>query len=612
MKEIVKKYGWLCLLTIVMSAALAFCVLIQPYVTFASDALSFLVFSDSGEAEAIKCWDGEGDRCYVFLPSYADLSRTEIRLERSGQYRLDGEELSSGLNCGRFELDTDYELTGLGFSSKTLQFVRSANVATMYIHTSSGSMDLIHKDKDRREDAAICLYAAEGTIDYEGDCADQIRGHGNTTWEEDKKSYNLYIQQKSSLLNMRAGFNWILLANAKDDTNLRNKMVLDLARQVGGYEGFAPGCEFVDLYLNGEYAGLYLLCEKIEVAEDRLKLGANSYLFAFEYVGRAKESISFLLNPGAAVEIKYPTACTEQEKEVLKSRLLDYQASLLAADGKSPDTGKSWLAYIDLDSWARKYLIEEIFENYDAGAWSHYYYWNHDDGKLYAGPCWDYDNTLGLQLHKNPRIFLAQRDHTSSRTYIPWFHELWKKAEFRDCTMEIYKSDILPWLTVLDKTIDEESRTIESASKCNALRWNQASADASVKKIKEFLNERIDFLNSAWVEGVQYRTITFKISGGYCYYCVVDGTICEDLPTPEDLDIEGDAIWVREDTREPFDVHSLITEDLALKAKTMHSDRLSAKSLLAVSMAASFLLFLLLLFFIDYRRNRQKGRYGHG
>ena len=67
---------------------------------------------------------------------------------------------------------------------------------------------------------------------------------------------------------------WILLANATDETNLHNKLVLDLAEQVG--LGWVPEHIYTDVYLNGTYNGLYLLIEKPEVGSSRLNLDSNN------------------------------------------------------------------------------------------------------------------------------------------------------------------------------------------------------------------------------------------------------------------------------------------------------------------------------------------------
>ena len=224
-----KKQGWLVLLTIGMALILIFCLYIQQRSVPDENpvsSLSFRVFSDetSGEPQEIQCWNQDDERCYVFLPSYADLNRTEVQLKESNNYRLGGIQLTQGLNCGSFSLDTDYELTGEGFTPKILQFVQSANVATMYINTFSGSMERAYADKSYKERAEAAVYTANRQVDYQG-TNDYIRGRGNSSWYYDKKPYNLYLYQSASLLEMDEATEWVLIANASDNTNLRNKLI---------------------------------------------------------------------------------------------------------------------------------------------------------------------------------------------------------------------------------------------------------------------------------------------------------------------------------------------------------------------------------------------------
>ena len=124
-------------------------------------------------------------------------------------------------------------------------------------------------DQNHKERAAITLYTADGQVDYQGTETDMIRGRGNSSWNYEKKPYNLYLYQPASLLEMDEASEWALIANANDDTNLRNQLVYDFADQISPHPGWSPENEYVDLFLNGEYAGLYLLCEKVQNAAYR-------------------------------------------------------------------------------------------------------------------------------------------------------------------------------------------------------------------------------------------------------------------------------------------------------------------------------------------------------
>lgn len=69
---------------------------------------------------------------------------------------------------------------------------------------------------------------------------------------------------------MGAGENWLLISNAFDETMLRNLITFDMARQLK--VPYTPEAKHVNLYINGEYRGLYLLSEKVEIGENRVAL----------------------------------------------------------------------------------------------------------------------------------------------------------------------------------------------------------------------------------------------------------------------------------------------------------------------------------------------------
>ena len=143
-------------------------------------------------------------------------------------------------------------------------------MATVYIDTESGNMDYIHENKENKESGKISIYTSVEGIDYSGDLT-SIKGRGNNTWDEfEKKPYNIELQNESNLLGMGKASQWVLLANADDHSNLRNKLVYDFSDEIG--LEFSPDSRWVDLYLNGEYAGLYLLSERNEVHENRVNI----------------------------------------------------------------------------------------------------------------------------------------------------------------------------------------------------------------------------------------------------------------------------------------------------------------------------------------------------
>ena len=563
-----KKYIPCAIMTLLLILTAAICVFaetrMKPTESYGQTGIAFRIPAGDKE-EIISWWSNDDGQAFVFLPSYAELKDLRVILRKGIRAMIGDMELSDGMDCGCFEPDTEYEMTVQNQSPMVVRFVRSGNLPTMFIHTVSGTEETIHTQRNVWEYAQLCLMDAEGKTDYRGEL-DEISGRGSGTWFFEKKSYNLKLNGSADLLGMGAGKKWALLANVIDESHLRNKLIYDFAREIGSYSGFAPNCEHVDVYLNGTYVGLYLLTEKAEIAENRVEADPEVILFEVDALGRSERMLlPFVLDWGTAVGIKSPESCTEQERDLLMNDIFAFQDTLL-----DESKGEEALQFIDLESWTRRYLIDEIFENYDGGCHSQYFFRDQRDGKdnrIIAGPCWDYDNCADgwFMAKQNPRCFLMQRMWKNEGEHTPWYGTLMKKETFRDRVLELYRNELSAKVRhLMEVQLPEEAAFLQEALKMNAIRWSLADPAEAIQHFHDFMEERIDFLDSAWIDGVEYRTVTAKSIWDYRYYCTQPGTICEDIPMPEELGVEEGSVWIREDTGELFDPKSVITEDFTI------------------------------------------------
>lgn len=557
-------------MTLLLILAVAICISEETRLELATQNrqadLAFLVPAGDRE-EKLSWWSEDAEHAFVFLPPYVEMKDVSVSLKKGMDASIGDVILSDGMDCGIFHLDTDYQMSIQDRNPVSIRFVRSENLPSMFINTISGTEDTIHTQRNVWEYTKLCLVDAEGKTDYQGEL-DEISGRGSGSWYYEKKSYNLKLNQSADLLGMGAGKRWILLANALDESHMRNKLIYDFAREIESYAGFAPDCEYVDLYLNGTYVGLYLLTEKIEIAENRVEADPNAILFEVDAISRFdRMNLPFILDWGIAAGIKSPKSSTEQDRDKLMNRLFLFQDTLQAESG-----GKAALQYIDLESWTRRYLIDEIFENFDGGCHSQFFYWDPREGKdnrIYAGPCWDFDNCADSwnEAKQNPRCFPMLRIWKNDSEHTPWYGTLMEQSAFRNRVTELYRTELSAKLhRLLQVDIEEETALIQTALNLNALRWNLADPTEAIRHFHDFMEERIAFLDSAWIDGIEYRTVTAKSIGDYRFYCTTPGEVCEDIPTPEELGMERGTIWIREDNGETFDRKMPIWEDLTIIA----------------------------------------------
>lgn len=599
-KALPKNIHWI-ICTIVLAIILLF-----TWPTAKTVLPRFCVSNNAG-TEEISIYEAEDGNCYVFLPSYAELEQVRVVIPSGQQVALGGVKLSNGMACGEFTPETAYPLEINGRREAMLWFYKSDNVATMYIDTASGSMEHIHQDKSYEENASIVLYTADGEINY---CDELITigGRGNTTWTRPKKPYTITLRQSSQLLNMGTSGEWALITNGYDTTSLRNKIVYGFADSVAPQSAWSPDCSYVEVYLNGEYAGLYLLCQKIDIGPDHLNLDADDYFIELMWAKRALQlPTAFDIYGDRSIDIVGPENCSASQLAELQNHINLFQEALLADDGISHTNGLSWSDYIDMDSWARKYLIEEVFSNFDSGQASQYFWLDASEGKIYAGPCWDYDLTFGTYwgtAWSTPYCMLALRDWGEE---VSWYKALCQKDEFMKLVVEIYATEFRPLLqNYADEGIDNIATDVECAVLSDRLRWpsmySEEDWNTSVEAMVEYLHARMTFLDALWLDNADFCTITFQTEETY-NVCVPAGTVGTCLPQPEAFGASG--VWYLSDTKVPLDMTLPITTDITVVPLISEKSLTTRESITYASMAV--LGFLLLCFaYIDFRQRSKE------
>lgn len=571
--------------------------------------------------EDISIYEGE-DCYYFFLPSYTDTKHIRFNVHPD-QYEISYQ----GMDCTPEEEMTNLEWNksdALTLTNKEtgesethpVTFLKSENINTMYIRTSSGTLDYIHEDKENQETGSMVLYTQEGTVEYDGGLA-YISGRGNQTWGLEKRPYQIKLEKKTDLLHMGAAKKWILLANTLDPTFIRNKIVYDMAEKVG--LSYSPQSDFLDLYINGQYVGNYQIAEKIEIDKERVdiydleeeteNLNQNidfehlqvhesedqnqkwidmetnpeditgGYLLERDYWEKyGPERSGFKTNRREHFVIKSPVNASRAEVEYIREVVQQLEDAIYAEDGTNPATGIYYTDYLDLESWAKKYIIEEFSKNEGGGTTSSWFY-KPDDSEsnlIYAGPVWDYDKAFGqyeLSCYMDPRgLSYLTYHHYSS----PWYQQLYSHDDFEEAVKKYYKEEFQSYFRdLVEERIDSYAERVRTSAYMDHIRWAELSDqwmfddfDESVTYLKDFISKRTDFLDEVWVENKIYYMVKFKVEGAvYEAKYLTPGEVLTDIP---DLSEEYDHIlgWYLDGTDEPFDLTQPIYDDYTIYLKT--------------------------------------------
>ncbi len=528
-----------------------------------SSELTFFEVNDasaqmSGELGAVSWYKATDGVYYIFLPSDADRTRLTVWFESSSEVMCGVTKLESGKETDIFADGDSFVLT-CGENNYKLRVLQAENEGTVYINTKSGSMASVHADKEHKEPGIIIILDENGNVQYEGDL-DYIKGRGNSTWKAAKKPYNIKLDKKTDLFGMGKNKSWCLLANAGESSMIRNQLAYDYAYNIG-VDTTSP-TRHVNLYLNGEYAGLYLITEKVDIGENRIDIYdlegkteelnskdldkyplagwqdsqvwgtikyaaipnnpdeiTGGYLLELEKIYRyVNEASGFITDNGQAVVVKTPEYATKAQVEYISGYYQDFEDALYSRTGYNSQ-GKHYSEYIDVESLAKMYLMLEFTANFD-GCSSSFFLWKDVGGKLTAGPAWDYDGALGQGSPNNlinhvpntadPVLLYAQTcfigNHAENKKSL--LAQAFTHNDFQAKVEEIWADEFSEYYPVFCNNIVTFGSAISKSFAMNAIRWNQFGTTdtnviaqrqmAGVKVISDYATVRFDFLDNVY------------------------------------------------------------------------------------------------------------------
>ena len=333
-----------------------------------------------------------------------------------------------------------------------------------------------------------------------------IRGRGNTSWEEmPKKSYKIEFIKKQSLLGMPKDRDWALIANYADKTLMKNYLAYHLSAELGAF--YAPRCDFVELYLNKEYLGVYLLTETIKNSSHRVNIPQNDSSYIVEFDCRIRESEqnfhSFVIQNdsiGKGYHIHSPKDISASSLQTIENHILNFETYLKTINSNQDNFVAQWL---DINEYIKHYWIQELSKNTDANfATSVYFSWT-KGGVIKMGPVWDFDLAFGGS--SNEIIALPESWHIK-QAY--WNTFLFKDSTFVHNTLNFWTNN-KEQFKALFRSIDSLNVVLQDASKNNFKRWNILTStklvwhrnayntyNDAVNDLKKWIEQRISWIDS--------------------------------------------------------------------------------------------------------------------
>ena len=361
--------------------------------------------------------------------------------------------------------------------------------------------------KDQKyEGNKVDIYDNGSTYQYE---EVEIKGRGNTTWEQVKKPYQIKFSQRVDLLNLGKNKKWVLLANYYDATFLRNDIALlltEILEMQYNHRG-----EFVELYFNDEYEGLYYLVQKIEISNGSVDLKDNlGVLFEIENFSWHEEDCDESYS-GNCLVLKDTVSKDAKEKTEAEKNFMDSFNKFEKAAEKGDYEKISEL--IDIESFAKYFIVSEFTVNPDAYSSSFYFYKDGIDDKIHAGPMWDFDLALGNRSwgwQIDERFYSPYEDMVREREAFGQdglkedmciskdVYYLMKIPEFKNEVKRIFQEKLMNKKSELLEEIARKNNEIQKALLVNHTKWEEKNFEANYEAMIDWIEARYDYLQTKY------------------------------------------------------------------------------------------------------------------
>lgn len=514
----------------------------------------------------------DGDVISGCIPYLYDFKLTPTFTVNEGTVvTINGDVQTSGAGEIDFSKPVTYTLKNGNETGEVTVSVTNSGLPVVVLTQSGGGteywaeagINVRAKDADWVETDKISIYNADGTIDADGtnvDLACGIRLRGNSTQKFPKKPFAIKLEEKAEVLGMPKHKRWVLLANWMDRTMLRNAVAFEVAHRVdsayiGGGIGWSPRGTSVEVVMDGRHVGNYYLCEQIKIDGDRVDIkdciediigdgNPNPTMadcgYLLEFDDNYDEVDKF--RTGRGLPCMFKDEVSKYSSDIfnqVKARIEAVEANL--------ENGNYSTAYNDLDinSVIDYFFVQELTFNDEYKHPKSVYMLIDGDGKLTAGPVWDFDwqtfvnydkvqsmnNKYGgtyscrkdgewlygaSKLAEKPTWPWEDYDYENDMPYM-WYPLLFKDANFHARVQERW-AVIYPHLSSVVDKMDELAEQNRLSDKYNSAIWPLASNikvsagagyngdedmtfDEAISLMKQAYEERLEWMNTNITSG---------------------------------------------------------------------------------------------------------------
>ncbi len=355
--------------------------------------------------------------------------------------------------------------------------------------------------------------------------------HGSSSLGYPKQGYRIELRDESGedtevpLLGMAPESDWVLHGPYGDKTLFRNALAYALGRELAAEAGrWEPDDRFAEVFLDGDYRGVYLVVERVKRDGHRLDLpvpapSAADGDITGGYVVKIDQHRGEGWDTAAGTPIDYadPHAdeITDEQAAWLAGWFDDFEALLASEDGADPVAG--WPARVDADAFVDHFIVNELAHNVDAYRLSAYLWKDAeaDGGRLHAGPLWDFDRAFGNVNYCDCWLtegFVIDDLTTCGygEQYPPWWSRLLADPDFTArlrCRWEALRGGALSDEALTERVLGFAEELAEAEPRDDA-RWGTIGTWVTPNSyVGETWEDEIDWLlawllaRAAWLDG---------------------------------------------------------------------------------------------------------------
>lgn len=295
-----------------------------------------------------------------------------------------------------------------------------------------------------------------------------IKGRGNSSWlYMPKKSYKIELSSKNNLLGMPKDRDWALISNYADKTLMKNYLMYHLSSKLGAF--YSPRCEFVELFLNNEYLGVYLLTETIKVGINRVNIPKNNASYIIEKTESYQEKDQLIYpkstngSDSTRFKVHYPKNASKEALSTIKNHIEFFEEYLTKNKFGQDCHIDQW---ININEYTKYYWVQELSKNPDAATYSSIFFSWKKGGTITMGPVWDFDLAFGGY---NKETISQSSEWLIKKGY--WHHSILKDTIVARARINFWKDNKQIFFETIN-TADSIFSILNKAASNNFRKWN--------------------------------------------------------------------------------------------------------------------------------------------